>query len=179
MRVLDHVHAFRIEFAGEVVVERFGHRVAGHEQRVQGALGGSLRADRRGGERVGGDRRDLPRDRAVSFAVNAPGPLVSGCSGESQPVAALLTLASGRRSAIQPAGSPTTSIASRPIPGFISSAALRIEAPWKTISSTATMNTLTTASRAAEAPQPEAVETAHHAVVDWRWGLAHVRSGSR
>src|ERR1035437_9315091 len=76
-----------------------------------------------------------------------PGPPRLG-SGESHAVALWLTLASGRRSAIQPAGRPTASTASRPTPEFISSPALRIEAPSKRISRTAARSTTRTASRA-------------------------------
>ncbi len=75
-------------------------------------------------------------------------------SGRTHAVASSATWANGSASAIAPAGLPTNSTTSRPIPGFICSPARRAESPAKTTSSAATRNVAQIASRARKRDRP-------------------------
>jgi hypothetical protein len=65
-----------------------------------------------------------------------------------------VAFASGSRSASQPVGLPTASTSVRPMPGFISSPALRTESPASSASSSAQTNTAVTDWRALKRVSP-------------------------
>ena len=125
-------------------VERHRERVAGHEQRVEGARRLGLQAQVGRLERVRGHRRHRVRIRApgaVEAALLGRAPRPRGRRARRRPTR---RTGAGRT---QPAGSPTARTTSRSKPGCMSSPALRTEEPSNSTSTTTAMNTTISASR--------------------------------